>query len=139
MKARDYLEQLEVIEERIQSIQFDIMQLKERALFVTPTYSGDHVQSSGDLQRTASVIDRWVDKEQDMNAEIDRLIDKRLEISGMIRRLKEPNEIGVLQKLYIERKSYEEIAEVYNRSVSWAKSIHGWALLNLQKELDAIN
>ena len=139
MKARDYLEQLEVIEERIQSIQFDIMQLKERALFVTPTYAGDRVQSSGDLQRTASVIDRWVDKEQDMNAEIDRLIDKRLEISGMIRRLKEPNEIGVLQKLYIERKSYEEIAEVYNRSVSWAKSIHGWALLNLQKELDAIN
>lgn len=139
MKARDYLEQLEVIEERIQSIQFDIMQLKERALFVTPAYAGDRVQSSGDLQRTASVIDRWVDKEQDMNAEIDRLIDKRLEISGMIRRLKEPNEIGVLQKLYIERKSYEEIAEVYNRSVSWAKSIHGWALLNLQKELDAIN
>jgi DNA-directed RNA polymerase specialized sigma24 family protein len=139
MKARDYLEQLEVIEERIQSIQFDIMQLKERALFVTPTYSGDRVQSSGDLQRTASVIDRWVDKEQEMNAEIDRLIDKRLEISSTIRRLKEPNEIGVLQKLYIEKKSYEEIAEVYNRSVSWAKSIHGWALLNLQKELDAIN
>ena len=139
MKARDYLEQLEVIEERIQSIQFDIMQLKERALFVTPTYAGDRVQSSGDLQRTASVVDRWVDKEQEMNAEIDRLIDKRLEISGMIRRLKEPNEIGVLQKLYIERKSYEELADAYNRSVSWAKSIHGWALLNLQKELDAIN
>ena len=139
MNVRDYLDQLEVIEERIQSIQFDILQLKERALIVTPSYSGDRVQSSGDLQRTASVIDKWVDKEQEMNAEIDRLIDKRLEISGMIRRLKEPNEIGVLQKLYIEKKSYEEIADIYNRSVSWAKSIHGWALLNLQKELDAVN
>ena len=136
MKARDYLEQLEVIETRIQSIQFDIQQLKELALSITPAYEGERVQASGNNQRMATAVERWADKEQELNREIDKLVDKRLEIAGAIERLKKPKESGVLHRLYIQKKSYEEIAGDYNRSASWAKSIHGWALMSLQKELD---
>lgn len=137
MKAREYLEQLESIETQIRNLQFDILQLKELALSVTPAYAGDRVQASGNLQRTASVVDRWVDKEQEMNAEIDRLIDKRLEISGVIMRLKRPKESGVLHMVYIQGKSFKEVAQHYDKSVSWATSVHGRALQSLQKELDA--
>lgn len=138
MKAREYLEQLESIETQIRNLQFDILQLKELALSVTPAYAGDRVQASGNLQRTASVVDRWVDKEQEMNAEIDRLIDKRLEISGVIMQLKRPKESGVLHMVYIQKKSFKEVAQHYDKSVSWATSVHGRALQSLQKELDAI-
>lgn len=138
MKAREYLEQLESIETQIRNLQFDILQLKELALSVTPAYAGDRVQASGNLQRTASVVDRWVDKEQEMNAEIDRLIDKRLEISGVIMQLKRPKESGVLHMVYIQKKSFKEVAQHYDKSISWATSVHGRALQSLQKELDAI-
>lgn len=137
MRAQDYLAQLEVIETQIQNIRFDIAQLKELATSITPAYDGERVQASGNNQRMAAAVDRWADKEQEMYAAIDRLIEKQLEIASTIRRLKRPKESGVLHMLYIQKKSYEEIAEAYNRSVSWAKSIHGWALLSLQKELDA--
>lgn len=137
MKAQEYLGQLEAIEIRIQNIKFDILQLKELALSITPAYEGERVQASGNLQRTASVVDRWVDKEREMNEAIDRLVDLKLEIAGTIEHLKKPKESGVLHMLYIQKKSFKEIAAAYDKSVSWATSIHGRALQSLQKELDA--
>lgn len=137
MKAQEYLGQLEAIEIRIQNIKFDILQLKDLALSITPAYEGERVQASGNLQRTASAVDRWVDKEREMNEAIDRLVDLKLEIAGTIEHLKKPKESGVLHMLYIQKKSFKEIAAAYDKSVSWATSIHGRALQSLQKELDA--
>ena len=139
MNARDYLHQLEVIETRISSIQFDILQLKELSMAVTPAYEGERVQSSGSLQRTASAVDRWVDKERELNAAIDRLVDLRLEIATTIEHLKKPKESGVLHMLYIQKKSFKDIAAHYDKSVSWATSVHGRALQSLQKALDKRN
>ena len=137
MNARDYLHQLEVVETRINSIQFDIQQLKELAMSVTPAYEGDRVQSSGSLQRTASAIERWVDRERELNAAIDKLVDLRLEIADTIEHLKKPKESGVLHMLYIQKKSFKEVAVHYDKSVSWATSVHGRALQSLQKELNS--
>lgn len=137
MKARDYLGQLEVIEARIQNIRVDIQQLKDLALSITPAYEGERVQASGNNQRMATAVERWSDKEREMSREIDNLVDKKLEIAGTINRLKKPKESGVLHKFYIQNKSFKEIASDYDKSVSWATSVHGRALQSLQKELDA--
>jgi DNA-directed RNA polymerase specialized sigma subunit len=137
MKAQEYLRQLEIIETRIRNIQCDIQQLKELALSITPSYEGERVQSSGSLQRTASTIDRWVDKELEMNSAIDSLVNLKLEIASTIEHLKKPKESGVLHMLYIQKKSFKEVAVAYDKSVSWATSVHGRALQSLQKELDA--
>lgn len=137
MKAREYLDQLEVIETRIQNIQFDIAHLKDLALSITPAYEGERVQSSGNLHRTASVVDKWVDKEREMGEIIDQLVDTRWEIIEMIENLKRPRESSVLHMLYVQKKSFKEVAAHYDKSVSWAISIHGRALQSLQKELDA--
>ena len=137
MKAQDYLAQLEVIETRIRNIQFDIAQLKGLALSITPSYEGERVQSSGNSQRMATAIDRWADKEQELNASIDRLVDLRLEIASTIEHMKKPKESGVLHMLYIQGMSFKEVALAYDKSVSWATSVHGRALQSLQKELDA--
>ena len=137
MKAQDYRAQLEVIETRIRNIQFDIAQLKGLALSITPSYEGERVQSSGNSQRMATAIDRWADKEQELNASIDRLVDLRLEIASTIEHMKKPKESGVLHMLYIQGMSFKEVALAYDKSVSWATSVHGRALQSLQKELDA--
>ena len=137
MKASEYVKQIETIETRIQNIQFDVKQLKDLALSITPSYEGERVQASGNNQRMATAVERWADKEQEMNAEIDRLIDKKLEISNTINSLKKPKEAGVLHMLYIQNKSFKEVAMRYDKSVSWATSVHGRALQSLQKVLDA--
>lgn len=137
MNVRDYLAQLEAIETRIKNIQFDIAQLKDLALSITPAYEGERVQASGNNQRMATAVDRWADKEREMNLTIDRLVDMRLEIAGTINCLKRPKESGVLHMVYIQKKSFKEVAAHYDKSLSWATSIHGRALQSLQKVLDA--
>lgn len=137
MRAQEYVGQLEVIETRIQNIQFDIAQLKDLALSITPSYEGERVQASSDLQKMGSAVNKWVDKEREMNEQIDRLVDLRLEIANTIEHLKKPKESGVLHMLYVQGKSFKEIAQHYDKSVSWATSVHGRALQSLQKELDA--
>lgn len=137
MKASEYLHQIEAIETKIRNIRVDIAQLKDLALSVTPAYEGERVQASGNNQRMATAIDRWADKEAELNAEIDRLIDKKIEISSTINHLSKPKESGVLHMLYLENKSFKEVAQHYDKSVSWATSIHGRALQSLQKVLDA--
>lgn len=136
MRAQEYVGQLEVIETRIQNIQFDIAQLKDLALSITPSYEGERVQSSSNLQKMGSAVDRWIDKEREMNEQIDRLVDLRLEIAQTIEHLKKPKESGVLHMLYVQGKSFKEVAQHYDKSVSWATSVHGRALQSLQKELD---
>jgi DNA-directed RNA polymerase specialized sigma24 family protein len=138
MRAQDYLAQLETIETRIRNIQFDIAQLKELAMSITPSYEGERVQTSGNSQRMAAAIDRWADKEQELNDAIDSLVNKRLEIANVIEHLKKPKESGVLHMLYLQGKSFKEVALAYDKSVSWATSVHGRALQSLQKELDAM-
>ena len=137
MTATKYLQELEIIETQIQCIKFDILQLQELALSITPSYSGDRVQSSGNPQKMAATVDGWIDKEIELKAVISELIAKRLEISGTIKSLQKPKESGVLHMFYIQKKSFKEIAACYNRSVSWATTVHGRALQSLQKELDA--
>ncbi len=137
MKAADYLKQLETIETRIQNIRFDIRQLKDLALSITPSYEGEVVQSSGNQQRMATAVERWRDKELELDATIDRLVDLRLEIASTIEHLKRPKESGVLHMLYVQGKTFKEVAQHYDKSVSWATSIHGRALQSLQKVLDA--
>ena len=137
MTAQEYLAQLEVIETRIQTLRFDILYLQELALSITPNYESKQGQASGSLQRTASAVDSWVDKEREMNNELVELANKRLEIAGTIGRLRKAKESGVLHMLYIQKKSFKEIGQHYEKSESWAKSIHGRALQSLQRELDA--
>lgn len=137
MKAQEYLAQLEVIETRIGNLQFDMRHLQELALSITPSYEGKQVQASGSLQKMASTVDSWVDKEREMKSELVKLVNKRLEIAGTIGRLKKPKESNALHMLYIQKKSFKEVGQHYDKSESWAKSIHGRALQSLQKELDA--
>lgn len=137
MNVREYLDQLENIETRIQCIQFDIQQLKDLALSITPSYEGERVQTSGNNQRMATAADRWIDKERELNSAIDRLVEKRLEIAATIEQLKQSNESVVLHMYYIQKKSFKEIAAHCDKSISWATSIHGTALQSLQKVLDA--
>jgi DNA-directed RNA polymerase specialized sigma subunit len=137
MNARDYVGQIEDIDEQIRIIRFDIQQLKESELVITPSYEGERVQASGNNQRMATAIERRADKERELERIMDRLVDKKLEISETIRRMKRPKEKGVLHMVYIQGKNFKEVAQHYDKSVSWATSVHGRALQSLQKELDA--
>ena len=80
-------------------------------------------------------IDRVVDLEKEINALIDRLIDLKQEIIRTIELLN-ATEYDVLHKRYIQGMTFDEIGAAKHKSKSWATTVHGRALQNLNLILD---
>jgi DNA-directed RNA polymerase specialized sigma subunit len=102
----------------------------------TSTYSdGERVQSSGNKQKMASAVERYIDMQKEIDADIDRLVDKKKEVIKTIEVLPTA-EYDVLHKYYVQGMDFYEVASAMGKSYSWATSVHGRALAHLQRVLD---
>ena len=139
-----YLELIEKYNTMIKNRKLERLQLLDIACCTTSRtesvvvdgelHNMDKVQGFGKQDKMAEAITQYVDLENDFHGIIS-LIQKRDEI---IRNIELLNvfEYDVLFKKYVQGKDYYEIADECNKSHSWATSIHGRALKNLQKILD---
>lgn len=146
MKAKDFLKQLERIDIVIENKLIEREQWRSIALGTTSS-SGtdiivngavcrmDKVQSSGNPQKMADAVAKYVDLEAEIDAAIDKLIEAKKDIISVIESLAQW-EYDLLHKVYVQRLSLYDAAEKSNRSHSWAKTIHGIALKNVQRILD---
>lgn len=131
----DYLKQPQKLDVIIKNKLIERQQLKDIALSITAHSDGERVQSSGSQQKMADAIDRCIDMDAEINRLIDRLIDTKNEVIATIERLN-TTEYDVLHKLYIQGMSFDEVAAAKDRSKSWVTTIHGRALVNVQRILD---
>lgn len=137
-EAQDYLKQVKKTDTIIKNKLIEKEQWKNIALGVTSHSDGERVQSSGSKQKMADAIDRCVDMEAEIDGLVDRLIDLKREIISTIEQLN-ATEYDVLHKLYIQDMDYYDVAAAYGKSYSWATTVHGRALQNVQRILDRRN
>ena len=132
MNAKEYLEQLE----KLDTIIINKMEDKERwydvAKGITSHFGGERVQSSSSQQKMADALDIC----SDIQREIDSLKAQKGEIERTIQQLN-ATEYDVLHKRYIHLMSFDEIGAAKKKSKSWATTVHGRALQNVQRILDA--
>ena len=136
--AKRFLERYEELDEFIKNRLEQKQRWKDIALNTTARYDGcERVQSSGNQQKMESAVVEYVNLELDekYNNEIKMLQDECDHIIHTIELLS-INEYKVLYKRYVQYKTYDEIGSDCEKSRSWATSIHGTALKNLQKILD---
>lgn len=86
----------------------------------------------------ADAVISYSDIQADIKQRIAEAREIQNEIIRMIAQLKE-SEYYVLHSIYILGKQFKEVAANKNKSISWATSLHGTALANLQTILDAEN
>lgn len=134
-RAQEYLEQVLKLNVMIENKTVEAEQWRGVALGITANSEGERVQSSGSQQKMADAINRAVDLQAESNALIDRLIDLKQEIIGTIELLN-ATEYDVLHKRYIQGMTFDEIGAVKHKSKSWATTVHGRALQDLNKILD---
>ena len=104
--------------------------------FSTSTYSeGERVQSSGNKQKMASAVEKYIDIQKEIDAAIDKLVDKKKEIIKTIEVLPTA-EYDVLHKYYVQGMDFYQVAAAMGKSYSWATSVHGRALASLQRVLN---
>lgn len=135
-KAQLYLERIEGLNDEIENKLAEIRQWNDIALCITTNTEGERVQSSGNQQKMANAMDKVVDCKAEANAKIDELIDYKQEVIRTIKLLN-ATEYNVLHKRYIQGMTFDEVGAAKRKSKSWATTVHGRALQNLNKILEA--
>ena len=107
----------------------------------------DRVQSSGNQQRMADAILKYVDIDKEIDEYIYRLADVKRDVIGVLEQLS-ATEYDVLHKMYVgvlvkekgrtstRYMTQKEVAAHYDRSESWAKNVHRSGKKSVQRILD---
>lgn len=135
MRAKDYLNQISKIDRLIENKIAEMEHWKAIATGTTAYSECDRVQSTGSMEKMADAVARYLDMEGEINADIDRLIDKKQEVISTIEQLN-VDEYDILHKIYVQFKTFQEVAAEKGKSYSWVTSKHGRGLANLQRILE---
>lgn len=135
MRAKEYLLRISKIDKLIENKLAEMANWKAIAMGTTAYSEGDRVQSSGNGDKMADAVARYLDMEREVDLEIDRLIDAKQEVISTIEHLN-VDEYDVLHKIYVQMKTFQEVASDKGKSYSWVTSKHGRGLASLQKILD---
>ena len=135
MNAKDFLRQIKKLDRLIKNKLIEIQRWKDIANNTTATLSGERVQSSGNPQKIADAICRYIDLEREINQDIDKLVDAKKDVIGVIEQLN-ATEYDIIHKIYVQHLTLEDVADAYDRTYSWATTIHGRALKHVQNILN---
>lgn len=135
MKAKEYLEQIAKIDTYIKNKLIERKQWQDIATGITAELGRERVQSSGDKQRMATAIARYLDIEQEIDGCIRSLTEQRKEIIAVIEQL-EAEEYDFLHMVYVQHIPLKKVAEIKHYSYSWVTTFHGRVLQQVQKILD---
>lgn len=135
MKAKDFLKEIARIEKLIENKKEERERWRDIALNITGSYDGERVQSSGNQQKMATAVINSVDLEREIEADILRLYRKRQEIIGVLEELP-LQDYELLYSIYVQKKSFVEVAEERGCTYSNITTNHGTALKKVQKIID---
>lgn len=129
LTARQYLEQLETIDTKINQ---HLERLAEMKADATSTggfdYSRERVQTSTSGDKLCKDVARYVDFNAQINAEIDQFVDAKNQIISEIQGLNVNNYIQVLFKRYVQFKNLKVTASEMKMSYQYVRDLHKKAL-----------
>lgn len=105
------------------------------SLSITGQMGGERVQSSGAKDKMEQARDVCMDMEDDILSQVKILAFRQKEVTAVLDRLDNPTEYKLLHQKYIQFKQLKTIAENFNADYTWATTVHGRALKNIEKIL----
>lgn len=135
MNAKEFLLQIKKLDRMIENKQIEVQQLKELAENTSTSMSGERVQSSGNPHRIADAIGKYIDIEREIMRRVDDLVNIRCEVIAVIEQLNAV-EYDILHKIYVQNLTFYDVADYYDKTYSWATTVHGRALKQVQNILD---
>lgn len=133
MTAKEYLQQIEILDELIDTKQVELFQLRRLATSVTVPADREAVQTSGTSDKVGNIVAKIVDLENTINEMIDEFIDKKLDCINIIDQIHDTLQHKVLHKHYVQYKTLVEIASEVGYSYQYILEIHKAALLKVEK------
>lgn len=136
MNPKEYLSQVRKYDRLINNKLETIASLRCLVTSVTIELKSDVVQSSGTKDKMANTIDRIVDLEREIDADIDQLVNLKREVMSVIDKVEDPILIDILYKRYFRYEKWEKIAIEMNYSYRQVTRLHEQALQDVKKIIE---
>ena len=130
--AKEYLKSIRTLDMAIKVKEEELYRLKLNIASLSPQTTGERVMNSSNSDMM-STVDKIVDMQAVINAEIDRLVDLKEEARTKINQLKDTRYVSLLTDYYINCKTWEQVAEDMEYDLRWVYRLHGRALQSFSK------
>ena len=124
MTTKEWFSRCRRLDKRIESLQRQRREEWERVTSMTANLSGEVVDGTKDPHK----LDRYAEFDSLIGAEIRELLDIKCEVKAVIVQIPDYRYRDVLDKRYIEMKSWEQIAVEMNYTYRRVTQLHGEAL-----------
>lgn len=132
MTAREYLSQAYYLDQRINSKIEQVESLNDLARKAGCAISGMPRNPDRAVSSMANAVERIVDLQAEINADIDRMVGLKTEIMKVIRQVDDPEFQTLLEKKYLNFHTWGQIAVDMGYNVRHLYRIHDRALLEIK-------
>ena len=133
MTAKEYLRSIKYLDNSINAKLTELDRLRHNAESIRGvSYDGDKVQ--GGIIDSMKIVDKIIELNNVINAEIDRLVDLKAEAHTKIEKVCNEKFISLLTDIYISGYTLEQVAEKTDKTYMTICRWHGQALNIFRKE-----
>lgn len=130
--AKEFLQQVRLCDTHIENKLDDLAHQKDMVLKITSSMKPDMVSGSHNQDKLGDAVARIVDLEAEINRAVDAFVDKKKEVSDVIGRITDPDQVAVLYKRYFRFETWEQIACEMHMTYRNVCYIHGRALQSVE-------
>ena len=130
--AKEFLQQVKLCDMHINEKLEELEKLKALTMKITATWKQDAVSGSGNQDKLGDAVAKIVDLEREINSAVDSYVDKKKEVSAIIEKIKDPDQVAVLYKRYFQGEHWEQIAFEMGFTYRNVCYIHGRALQTVE-------
>lgn len=133
MTAKEYLRSIKYLDNSINAKLTELDRLRHNAESIKGvSYDGDKVQ--GGITDSMKIVDKIIELNNVINAEIDRLVDLKADAHNKIEKVCNKKFISLLTDIYINGYTLEQVAEKADKTYMTICRWHGQALNIFRKE-----
>ena len=134
MTTKEYLCQISRLDRMIQNKLAEISQLRELAMSVSAVKNEERVQTTPNFDKIGTAYCKIEEMEEKLDKLIDEFVDKKNLIISQIDEIENETYYEILFARYIEKKTFEKIADEMTYSWRQVIRLHGRALQEFEKK-----
>ena len=134
MDTKQYLNQISRLDRMINNKLSEISQLRELAMSVSAVKSEERVQTTPNFDKIGTAYCKIEEMEEKLDKIIDEFVDKKNLIISQIDKIENETYYEILFARYIEKKTFEKIADEMTYSWRQVIRLHGRALQEFEKK-----
>ena len=134
MDTKQYLGQIGRLDRMIKNKMTELAQYKDLAYGLSSITNEERVQTTPEFDKMSGKVAKIIEIEQKIDSLIDEYVDKKNLIISQIDKIENETYYEILFARYIEKKTFEKIADEMNYSFRNTTRIHGRALREFERK-----